>query len=330
MPYNKSGETMQYVQLGNTGLKVSRISLGAMAFGSSKWRPWVLDEAESASILRRALELGINLIDTSNFYSSGESERLIGNVLKDFNRDEVVIATKVGNRLSSSPLNRGYSRKHILSAVDDSLRRLQTDYIDIYQTHVWDTDTNIEEMMEAFDYLIRSGKVLYAGATDMPYQSFTSSIDFARSFGLHSFSTHQFHYNLLSRANEVALIPYCQENGIGLLPYSPMARGLLCGNSTPDAAATIRGKTDDFARKLYEDEPAMNAIAIIRQMADAHEVSMAQVSLAWVLHRPFVCSPILGVTSIDQLNDAVAALELGLAEEEMDALENSVQSIVKE
>src|SRR5215475_10491029 len=221
---------MEYVRLGRSSLRVSRIGFGAMGVGDKRWRSWVLGEDEARPLVRRALEAGINLFDSCDYYSAGESERILGRLLKDAAKpEEVVIATKLGNPMGKGPNARGYSRKHIVEAAEASLKRLGVERIDLLQTHIWDTTTGIDEMIAAFDHLVRSGKVLYVGATDMPCWQFAKSVYTARLRGLSAFVSMQNHYNLVWREDEREMIPFCGAEGIGLLPYSPLARGHLCG-----------------------------------------------------------------------------------------------------
>src|SRR5271167_2464838 len=246
---------MDYTNLGNTGLKVSRICLGAMTYGSKKWRDWVLDEAESRPFIQRALELGINFFDTADMYSVGASEEVLGRALKDFGpgRDRVVIATKVFSPMGDDPNQRGLSRKHIRHAIDDSLRRLKTDYVDLYQIHRFDYHTPIEETLEALDEVVRAGKALYIGASSMFAWQFAQMLALSDANGWARFVTMQNHYNLLYREEEREMNPLCLAEGVGLIPWSPLARGVLAGNRK---SQTTRARTDDFARQLYGKEIA--------------------------------------------------------------------------
>lgn len=314
---------MEYVRLGRSGLKVSRLGLGAMGFGDTSWRSWVLDLDGSRTIFRRAIEAGINFIDTCDYYSAGVSETIVGALLAEHgNRAELVIATKAGNPMGRDANARGFSRKHIVDAAERSLRRLGTDYIDIYQTHIWDPATNLEEMMEAFDHLVRSGKVLYIGITDMPVWQFATAQFYAERNGLARFVSVQNHYNLLWRQDERELMPFCRAQGIGLIPYSPMARGFLCGRARRvDPTRTERAKTDDFTYKLYgrpADEAVVDRVA---ELAARRGLSPAQIALAWVLHQPGVCAPIIGATQPAHVDAAIAAMSVQLDAEERRALE---------
>ena len=314
---------MEYVRLGQAGLKVSRIGLGAMGFGDRSWRSWVLDLEQSREIFRRAFDAGVNFIDTCDYYSAGASEEIVGKLVGEVgSRTGMVIATKVGNPMGRDANARGYSRKHIIEAAEGSLRRLRTDYIDVYQTHIWDPATNLDEMVEAFDHLVRSGKVLYVGITDMPFWQFATAYFYAERHGLARFMSAQNHYNLLWRDDERELLPFCRAQGIGLIPYSPMARGFLCGRGRrQDAMRTERAKTDDYTYKLYGrpvDEVVVDRVA---EIAAARGVSPAQIALAWVRQQPGVTAPIIGATQVGHVDEAVAALAIALSAEELTRLE---------
>jgi len=314
---------MEYVRLGQAGLKVSRIGLGAMGFGDRSWRSWVLDLEQSREIFRRAIDAGVNFIDTCDYYSAGASEEIVGKLVGEVgSRTGMVIATKVGNPMGRDANARGYSRKHIIEAAEGSLRRLRTDYIDVYQTHIWDPATNLDEMVEAFDHLVRSGKVLYVGITDMPFWQFATAYFYAERHGLARFMSAQNHYNLLWRDDERELLPFCRAQGIGLIPYSPMARGFLCGRGRrQDAMRTERAKTDDYTYKLYGrpvDEVVVDRVA---EIAAARGVSPAQIALAWVRQQPGVTAPIIGATQVGHVDEAVAALAIALSAEELTRLE---------
>ena len=314
---------MEYLNLGRSGLKVSRLTLGAMGFGDSGWRSWVLGDSESRAIIRRALDLGINAIDTCDFYSNGQSEEIVGRALKDFvKRGEIVIATKVGNPMGKGPNDRGFSRKHIFDAVEQSLKRLQVDYIDLYQTHIWDPRTNLEEMMHAFHDLVRSGKVLYIGITDIPFWQFATAHLYAVHNGLTSFTTVQNHYNLIWREDERDLLPFCRAHGIGLIPYSPMGRGFLCGRQRrAKGQATERVISDDYAQKLY-GRPSDEAVAeSVEGVAKSLGSTPAQIALAWTLSRPGVHSPVFGATKPEHVDAAVSALSIRLTNEAISAIE---------
>ena len=314
---------MKQRRLGRTGLKVSRICLGTMTYGTSKWRPWVLDEEPSRPFISHALELGINFFDTADMYSLGVSEEVVGRALKDFApRDKVVIATKVFYPLSDDPNDRGLSRKHILSAIDNSLRRLGTDYVDLYQIHRWDPDTPIEETLAALDTVVRAGKVRYIGASSMMAWQFAKALHTSDRLGLSRFVTMQNHYNLVYREEEREMIPLCIEEGIGLIPWSPLARGFLAGNRRGKAEGdTPRSRTDSFAHNLYyapEDYTVADRVAEVA--AEAGTAPM-KVALAWMLHKPHITAPIVGASKMSHLDDAVAALDVQLSPEQITRLE---------
>src|ERR1017187_2944255 len=314
---------MEYVNLGKAGIKVSRICLGAMTYGSKRWREWVLEEEEGRPFIRRALELGINFFDTADMYSLGASEEILGRALKDFgpSRDRVVIATKVFNPMGDDPNQRGLSRKHIRHAIDDSLRRLGTDYVDLYQIHRFDPLTPVEETMEALDDLVRAGKVLYVGASSMWAWQFAKMLHAAGSRGWAPFVTMQNHYNLIYREEEREMIPLCADKSIGLLPWSPLARGFL---ARALKAATVRAKTDEYARNIYGTELPESDRAIhaaVEKIAAARGVPRAQVALAGGCQKPGVVAPIGGVSNPQHLEDAIAAMSLKLSAEEIAAVE---------
>lgn len=294
-----------------------------MGFGDKSWREWVLDEDQSRPIVRRALDKGINFFDTCDYYSNGVSEEIIGRtLLKDVQRQEVVLATKVGMPMAKDVNARGFSRKHLFDALDASLRRLGTDYIDVYQTHIWDPNTNIEEMVDGFDALVQSGKVRYVGATDMPAWQFSEALHIANDRQRSSFVSMQNHYNLLYREHETELLPLCRHHGIGLIPYSPMGRGFLAGNRHPqDWGETSRAKTDDFAQSVYFREADFAVTKACLEVAKRHELKSVQIALAWVLQQPGISAPIFGATSCDHIDDAVNALSIQLSETDLIELE---------
>lgn len=314
---------MEYVRLGRSGLQVSRLALGAMGFGDRAWRSWLLDEDEAKPIIKRAIDLGINLIDTCNFYSAGASESLLGRVLKDYvPRDEIVIATKFGYMMGPSPNQRGYSRKHVVEAVDASLRRLGVDYIDLYQTHIWDPATNLEEMVQALADVVRAGKVLYVGATDMPAWQFVKSVYLAKAAGLPGFVSHQYHYNLIWREAERELMPFCRDEGIGLLPYSPNARGFLTGRDRrAGATQTERARTDNFAQEWYGREADELALDVVQAIASERGASASQIAIAWVMAQPEIASPIIGATQLAHLEEAAAAMTIKLDHSELERID---------
>jgi aryl-alcohol dehydrogenase-like predicted oxidoreductase len=314
---------MDYVRLGSTGLKVSRLCLGTMTYGSKRWRPWVLEEEEGRPFIRRALELGINFFDTADMYSLGVSEEILGRALRDFgpSRDKVVIGTKVFNAMGDALNDRGLSRKHIMHSIDDSLRRLGTEYVDLYQIHRFDYEAPIEETLHALHDIVRAGKALYIGASSMYAWQFAKMLYTADRLGLTRFATMQNHYNLVYREEEREMIPLCRDEGIGLIPWSPLARGFLAGNRRKeDFGETIRAKTDDYGHKLYYKESDFQVVRRVSEIARQRGIPNAQVALAWVLQQPGVTAPIVGASKMEHLDDAVAALSVRLEAEEMKAL----------
>ena len=314
---------MEYVKLGNSSLKVPRISMGALCMGDPKWRPYVLPEDESRIILRRALDHGINFIDTANYYSMGRSEEIVGRAVKDFmRREDVIIATKGGNAMRPTPTGGGYSRKNLLAAVDASLKRLGTDYIDLYHTHIWQHDTDLDEMVEAFDHLVRTGKILYAGITIMPVWAFVKCVTKAKCSGLASFAAVSNHYNLLWREDERELLPFCRREGIGVLAHSPFARGLLAGRARrAGPGKTTRSGTDEYAAFCYGQPEDVAFADLVEDLAAARGVKSAQLALAWILSKPGIHSVTVGATRPEQLDDAVAAQSIRLSAEEIERLE---------
>ena len=312
---------MDYVNLGNTGLKVSRLCLGMMSYGTSEWRDWVLDEDDSRPFIKRALELGLNFFDTADMYSRGVSEEVTGRALNDFaRRDEVVIATKVFNPMGKGPNQRGLSRKHILAACDASLERLGTDYIDLYQIHRFDYETPIEETLSALDELVRSGRVRYLGASSMFAYQFAQMLYTADLGGFSRFVSMQNHYNLIYREEEREMLPLCESEGVGVIPWSPLARGYLTRRPS-EKSATTRGKSDGMARDWYDQESDDPVAEAVVSLAEKRGDAPAQVALAWLLHQPAVTAPIVGATKMKHLEDAVKATELSLSESEVAELE---------
>lgn len=312
---------MDYVNLGRTGLKVSKLAMGCMTFGSSQWAPWVLDMEDSAKILRQAVDLGINFFDTADMYSLGKSEEITGKVLLDLvPRQKLVIATKLYNPMSNDVNDRGLSRKHIFEAVDGSLKRLGTDYIDLYQLHRFDYDTPLEETLDALNDVVRSGKVRYLGASSMHAWQFMKAIGLQRQHGWAQFVSMQPHYNLIYREEEREMLPLCLSEGVGVVPWSPLARGRLAGRADSD---TTRGQTDGTARNLYDKTKAADdaVIAALKAVAERHGRPMAQVAYAWVASRPAITSPIVGISKPGQFEDAVKALEIRLSDEDVAELE---------
>ena len=317
-------ESMQYVNLGKTGMKVSRLCLGMMSYGSKQWREWVLTEEEAKPFVKRALEAGINFFDTADVYSRGESERITGKLLKEFGvrRENVIVATKVNGEMSDDVNDRGLSRKHILDSIDQSLQRLQMDYVDLYQIHRWDDQAPIEETMEALNDVVRLGKARYIGASSMYAWQFLKSLYVSESHGWTKFISMQNHYNLVYREEEREMIPLCIDQGIGLIPWSPMARGFLAGNRKHGGGGeTVRSNSDPFGTGLYfraEDYPVADCVA---EVAKTRGVSGSQIALAWILNKPYITSPIIGATKMDHLDQAIAALDIELSAEEMKKLE---------
>jgi 1-deoxyxylulose-5-phosphate synthase len=313
---------MEYVNLGKTGLKVSRLCLGCMTYGSKEWREWVLTEEESRPFIQRSLEAGINFFDTANIYSVGVSEEIVGRALRDFaKRDEVVLATKVFNPMRDDPNGRGLSRKAIMTEIDHSLQRLGTDYVDLYQTHRWDYATPIEETMEALHDVVRAGKARYIGASSMFAWQFAKAQHAAELHNWTPFVSMQNHYNLIYREEEREMIPFCRDQGIGLIPWSPLARGFLAGNRDKQGGETIRAKTDDYAKQMYYQDDDFVVADCVTEVAGARGVSNMQVALAWVLSRPGVTAPIIGASKLHHLDEAIAALSVKLSEDEIKKLE---------
>ncbi len=314
---------MEYKRLGKSGLKVSHICLGTMTFGSSQWRDWVLDEQESRPFIQRALELGINFFDTADAYSLGVSEEILGRAIKDFaRREEVVIASKVFFPMGEKPNLGGLSRVHIVHAIDDSLRRLGMDYIDLYQIHRWDPDTPIEETLEALHDVVKSGKVRYIGASSMYAWQFSKSLYLADLHAWTRFISMQNHYNLVYREEEREMIPLCRSEGIGIIPWSPLARGFLSGNRSPqDWGETTRAKSDEFAHDMYYQESDFQVVERVVKIAQQRGVTPSQIALAWLLHQPGVTAPIIGASKMTHLEEAVAALEIELSHKELEQLQ---------
>ena len=314
---------MEYVRLGSTGLKVSRLCLGCMSYGlPTESNSWVLNEEQSRPYIKRALEAGINFFDTANVYSAGTSEEYLGHALKDFaRRDEVVIATKVNQPMGSDPNQRGLSRKHILNSIDASLKRLGTDYVDLYQIHRWDYETPIEETMEALHDIVRAGKARYIGASAMYAWQFAKAQYTADLHGWTRFVSMQNHYNLIYREDEREMIPFCQDQGIGVIPFSPLARGVLARKPVKGQEETIRYQSDSLAKSRYAQEDNLTTVERVSEIAEARGIPMAQVALAWMYSKPFINSPIIGATKSHHLDDALAALSVQLTAKEITRLE---------
>ncbi|MFN8485932.1 MAG: aldo/keto reductase [Anaerolineae bacterium] len=314
---------MEYVRLGSTGLKVSRICLGCMSYGgpTATW-PWALQEEESRPHIQQAIELGINFFDTADVYSAGRSEEIVGKALRDFaaSRDEVVIASKVFFPMGSGPNDAGLSRKHILSSIDASLKRLGTDYVDLYQIHRWDYDTPIEETLEALNDVVRAGKARYIGASAMFAWQFAKALYTADLHGWARFVSMQPYYSLIYREEEREMLPLCQDQKIGVIPYSPLARGLLTRKPSRELNETYRAQTDTGGQRLHTDENLAIAQRVY-EVAEGRGLPMAQVAIAWMLSKPAVTSPIIGATKARHLDDAVAAISVQLTSDEIERLE---------
>jgi 1-deoxyxylulose-5-phosphate synthase len=318
---------MDYVNLGKTGLKVSRLCLGCMSFGSSKWRNWVLDDEAAQPFFKRAVEAGITFFDTADVYSQGESARVTGKALKTYaKRQEMVIATKLNGPMGPGANDRGLSRKHVFDAIDASLHRLGTDYVDLYQIHRFDPTTPIEETMEALNDVVRAGKARYIGASSMYAWQFLKMLDVAKANGWTPFVSMQPQYNLVYREEEREMLPLCLDQGVGVIPWSPLARGFLAGGrANPGEGNTERARNDEFASRLYYREPDHAVVAALETIAKARGVPNMQVALAWVLRNPAITAPIVGTTKPNQLDDALGALNLTLTDEEVAALDAPYQ-----
>ena len=314
---------MKYVRLGASGLKVSRICLGMMSYGNPADRAWFLGEDGAEPIVRRAVETGVTYFDTADMYSKGVSEEITGRLLDKLfdQREDYVLATKVYFPLGSGPNDGGLSRKHIMAAIDASLRRLGTEYVDLYQIHRWDPDTPIEETMAALHDVVRAGKARYLGASSMYAWQFAKAQHVAESGGLTRFVAMQNHYNLVYREEEREMIPLCLDQSVGLIPWSPLARGLLAGSRDRGGERhTLRSGTDAYADQLY-DESDFDVVDAVRAVAAERGLPMAQVALAWLLGRPGVAAPIVGATKLNHLEDAIAAADVALTEDEVRRLE---------
>ncbi len=315
---------MEYVNLGKTGLRVSRLCLGCMTYGDPDrgTHQWALREDESRPFYKRAIELGFNFFDTANIYSKGASEEILGRAIKDFaKRDEVVIATKVFQEMRPEPNGRGLSRKAIMTEMDNSLKRLGMDYVDLYQTHRWDYDTPIEETLEALHDLVKAGKTRYIGASSMHAWQFAKALFTSDLHGWTRFVSMQNQYNLIYREEEREMMPLCADQGVGVLPWSPFARGFLAGNRTKDSGETQRSKTDGFAKQLYYQDEDFAVVDRLTEVSKQVGAPNLQVALAWMLSKPFVHSPIIGATKLNQLDEAVASLSVKLSPEQIAQLE---------
>jgi aryl-alcohol dehydrogenase-like predicted oxidoreductase len=314
---------MKYQKLGNTGLEVSRICLGCMSYGDPDWRPWTLGEDDAREHFAAAFDAGINFFDTADMYSNGVSEEVTGKLLKEMAvRDDYVLASKVFFPVAEGPNRRGLSRKHILAACDDSLRRLGHDHIDLYQIHRWDPHTPIEETLAALDSLVRAGKVRYLGASSMAAWQFAKALHTAGGRGWHRFVAMQNHYNLIYREEEREMIPLCLDEGIGIIPWSPLARGHLTGSRTRgDRGSTRRAAADPMADDMYFEEEDFDVIDALLEVAAERGDPPASVALAWLLSVPGVVSPIIGSTKVEHVVEACAAPDLTLSAEEIERLE---------
>ena len=315
---------MHYNNLGKTGMKVSRLCLGMMSYGSNQWRDWVLDEEQAKPFIKRALDAGINFFDTADVYSLGESERVTGNLLKHFGvkREHVIVATKVNNQMSKEVNDRGLSRKHIMDSIDKSLQRLQMDYVDLYQIHRWDDETPIEETMEALNDVVRAGKARYIGASSMYAWQFAKAQHTAERRGWSRFISMQNHYNLVYREEEREMIPQCVDQGVGLIPGSPLARGFLAGNRRKeDWGDTMRSKSDTFGHSMYFREEDFAIVERAGEVAKERGVTVPQIALAWLMNKPHISAPIIGATKMDHLEQAITAVDIQLTEDEVKRLE---------
>jgi len=315
---------MEYVNVGDAGLKVSRIGLGMMTYGTPAWRKWVLPESESRPFVKRALELGVNFFDTADMYSRGASEEVLGRALKDFGvrRDDVVIATKVFFPMGDSPNARGLSRQHILAAIEASLKRLGLDYVDLYQMHRYDHETPIEETLEALHDVVKAGKARYLGASSMFAWQFARMLYTADRHGWTRFVSMQNHYNLVYREEEREMLPLCRAEGVGVIPWSPLARGFLAGTRVRGTKGdTARAETDDFAHRMYYQEQDHQVVDQVVDVAQRRGVKPAQIALAWLLGKPGVVAPIVGASKLHHLEECVAALDIKLSEDDQRDLE---------
>jgi len=317
---------MEYVRFGSTGMKVSRICLGCMSYGkpTERW-PWALDEEQSRPFIKRALELGINFFDIADVYSNGASEEVVGKALRDFaSRDEVVITTKVYFEMGPGPNERGLSRKHIFSSIDASLKRLGTDYVDLYQIHRWDYETPIEETLETLNDVVRAGKARHIGASSMYAWQFARALFTSDLHGWARFVSMQPHYNLIYREEEREMLSLCQDQKIAVIPWSPLAKGRLARKPSKEQNETLRAQTDAIGKRFYSDDD-LTIAQRVSDVAEARGLPMAQVALAWLLSKPVITAPIVGATRSQHLDDAVAALSVQLTPDEIHHLEEAYQ-----
>lgn len=303
---------MKYVNFGQTGMKVSRLCLGTMGFGTPAWRPWVMDESASTPVIHAAIERGINFIDLADFYSIGVSEEVVGRAIRHIPRHKLVLASKCLYAMSDDVNDQGLSRKHIFDAVDASLRRIGTDYLDLFVIHGFDPSTPMEETMRALDDVVRSGKVRYIGASTMYAWQFVKMNYLAKVHGWTSFVSMQCQLNAAYREEEREMIPYCQHEGLAVTPFSPLARGLLSGNAT-----SLRNKTDQFTTQQYDDQTSLDIARAVGQIAENRGVLPSQIALAWVNARPGVTSTLIGVETIEQLDQNISALDMVLTPQEL-------------
>lgn len=314
---------MEYLNLGKSALKVSRLCLGTMSYGSTDWRPWILTEEQGRPFIKRALELGINFFDTADMYSAGKSEEILGRAIKDFaKRDQVVIGTKVFFPMGKEPHDKGLSRRHIMDAIDASLKRLRMEYVDLYQIHRWDYETPIEETMEALHDVVKAGKARYIGASSMFVYQLAKALHIAETHGWTKFISMQNHYNLVYREEEREMIPFCREEGIGIIPWSPLARGFLTGSRKRGSQdGTPRERADQLAKDMYYQESDYIIADRVAELAKKKNIKPAQIALAWLLHQDGVTAPIIGATKMEHLDDAVGALIIKLDANERKFLE---------
>ncbi|MDX2140859.1 MAG: aldo/keto reductase [Chloroflexota bacterium] len=313
---------MNYTTLGKSGVKVSRICLGCMTYGDPNWRPWILSEEQGRPFIHRALELGINFFDTADMYSLGVSESILGRALAGVPRDEVVVASKLYWPMGDKPNQRGLSRKHIMESIDRSLKRLSMEYVDLYQIHRYDPETPIEETLEALHDVVRAGKALYIGASSMYAWQFAKMLYTADLHGWTRFVSMQNHYNLVYREEEREMIPLCREEGIGIIPWSPLARGFLAGSRNSQRSGdTLRSQTDTLAEHLYTNDNDFIVLDRVNELAGRYGLKAAQIAQAWLLHKPGVTAPIIGASKLSHLEDAVAALSIVLTPDDVAYLE---------
>ncbi len=311
---------MQTTILGRTGMRISRICLGCMSYGSSEWRPWVLDEHQARPFFKRALESGINFFDTADIYSLGASEEVTGKLLREMaNLDECVIATKLALPMSKGPNMRGLSRKHIQQACEASLRRLGIDTIDLYQLHRLDPDTPMEETLDALDDLVRQGKVRHIGASSMYAWEMAMSLGLSDKAGKARFVSMQNHYNLIYREEEREMMPLCETEEVAVIPWSPLARGLLAGSrpALREKAGSTRQESDGFTDFLYDQDSDWDVVLAVQSVAKERDLPPAQIALAWMMSKPFVTAPIIGATKVGHLEDAIAAVDVRLSDDEI-------------